>query len=63
MLQMVEVVGVSPAGFTEAVKSAVESLIAQGKKVHFFEVIQQRGAVRENKIKEFQVIVKVAFEI
>jgi hypothetical protein len=60
---MVEVVGVSPAGFTEAVKSAVESLIAQGKKVHFFEVIQQRGAVRENKIKEFQVIVKVAFEI
>lgn len=63
MFQMIEVVGVSEKGFSEAVKSAVDELIAQGKKVHFFEVIQQRGAVRENKFKEFQVTVKVAFEM
>lgn len=63
MLQMQEVVGVSSEGFSEAVKSAVEQFIVQGKKVHFFEIIQQRGAVRDNKLKEFQVVLKIAFEM
>lgn len=62
MLQMIEVVGVSPLGFSEAVKNAVEQLAAQGKKLHFFEVIQQRGSVRDNKLKEYQVVLKAAFE-
>jgi dodecin len=63
MFQMIEAVGVSAVSFSDAAKNAVDQLIAKGKKVHFFEVVQQRGAVRENKIKEFQVIVKIAFEM
>jgi hypothetical protein len=62
MLRMIEVVGVSPVGYSEAARDAVETLIKQGEKVHFFEVIGQRGAVRDGKLKEFQVIVKVAVE-
>lgn len=62
MLKMIEVIGISPEGYTEAVKNAVEELIRAGNRVHFFEVIEQRGAVREGQIKEYQVKLKIAVE-
>ena len=62
MFKMIEVVGSSNEGFSEAVKDTVEQIIKQGEKVHFFEVIEQRGAVREGQFKEFQVKIKVAVE-
>jgi flavin-binding protein dodecin len=62
MLRMVEVTARSEVGYSEAVRTAIERLLEAGEKVHFFQVIEQRGAVREGKLKEFQVIVKVAVE-
>jgi flavin-binding protein dodecin len=62
MFRMVEVIGSSDRGFSEAVRLAVEGVIQSGEKAHFFEVIEQRGAVRDGKLKEFQVKVKVAVE-
>ena len=63
MFKMLEVVGSSPAGYSEAVKEAINQIIASGEKVHFFEVIEQRGAVRQGQFKEFQVKLKVAVEV
>jgi len=62
MLKMIEVIGSSPASFSEAVRGAVQELLDEGAKVHFFEVLEERGAVREGKLKEFQVKLKVAVE-
>lgn len=62
MLNFLEVVGISDKGFSEAVQTAIDKTIESGKKVHFFQVIEQRGAVREGKLKEFQVILKIAVE-
>ncbi len=62
MLKMMEVVGTSPLGFSEAVKNGIEKLLESGEKIHFFQVVEQRGAVREGKLKEFQVIIRVAVE-
>ncbi len=62
MLKMIEVVGISPLGFSEAVKDGVEQVIQSGEKIHFFQVLEQRGAVRDGKLKEFQVILRVAVE-
>lgn len=62
MLKMLEVVGISSVGFTEAVKEAIEKLIEAGEKVHWFEITEQRGAVKDGKLKEFQVKVKVGVE-
>jgi flavin-binding protein dodecin len=62
VLKFIEVVGSSPQDYSEAVRDAVESLIASGEKVHFFQVVEERGSVREGKIKEFQVVIKVAVE-
>jgi flavin-binding protein dodecin len=62
MLKMIEVVGVSPVGFSEAVKEGVEQVLKTGERIHFFQVMEQRGAVREGKLKEFQVILRVAVD-
>jgi dodecin len=62
MLKMIEVIGVSPDGYSNAVRRAVESIIATGQKVHFFEVVEQRGAVRDGQISEFQAKVKIAVD-
>lgn len=63
MFKMLEVVGSSPESFSEAVKGAISEVIKSGEKVHFFEVVEQRGAVRDGKFKEFQVKLKVAVEV
>jgi flavin-binding protein dodecin len=62
MLRMIEVIGSSETGYSEAVREAVQALIDGGEKVHFFEVIEQRGAVREGRFREFQVKIKAAVE-
>jgi flavin-binding protein dodecin len=62
MLRMLEVVGTSPLGFSEAVNTAVETIVRAGHKAHFFQVVEQRGSVREGRIKEYQVVLKVAVE-
>ncbi len=62
MFKILEIVGTSPKGFSEAVREAVEQVVATGETVHFFEVVEQRGAVREGKFKEFQVKLKVAVD-
>lgn len=62
MFKMLEVVESSPEGFSEAAKTAVEKVIKSGEKVHFFEIVEQRGAVREGQFKEFQVKLKIAVE-
>jgi flavin-binding protein dodecin len=62
MFRMIEIVGSSSVSFSEAVKGAVSEIIERGEKVHFFEVLEQRGAAREGAFKEFQVKLKVAVE-
>ena len=59
---MMDVVGTSPLGFSEAVKEGVEQVQQSGEKVHFFQVLEQRGAVRDGKLKEFQVVLRVAVD-
>ena len=62
MFKMMDVVGTSPLGFSEAVKEGVEQVQQSGEKVHFFQVLEQRGAVRDGKLKEFQVVLRVAVD-
>lgn len=62
MFKMIEVAGTSPLGFSEAINDAVSKLTYAGEKIHFFEVLQYRGAVKDGKISEFQVVVKFGAE-
>ena len=61
MINMMEVVGISNDGYSEAVNSVVKKLMDDGHKVYWFEIVEQRGAVKGSDI-EYQVKVKVAVE-
>lgn len=61
MIHMKEVVGISNVGYSEAVKGALKKLMDGGNKVYWFEIAEQRGAVKGSDL-EYQVKVKVAVE-
>jgi len=63
MFKIVELVGSSPEGYTEAVKDVINKVSAGGEKPAWFEVVEQRGAIIDGKLKEFQVKLKVAVAI
>ena len=61
--KLIDVVGTSPNSFAEAVKNAVSEA---GKTVHhmnWFEVIEERGAIKDSKVSEFQVTVRIGFKL
>ena len=61
--KVVEIVGTSPVGFAEAVRSAVEEASKTLRHLDWFEVVEQRGRIAESKVQEFQVTLKVGFKI
>lgn len=61
--KLIDVVGTSPSSFAEAVKNAVAEA---GRTVHhmnWFEVIEERGAIKDSKVSEFQVTVRIGFKL
>ena len=61
--KLIEIVGVSSKGFDEATRAAVDEASRTIRGMAWFEVIEMRGAIKENKVTEFQVKIKVAFRI
>ncbi len=59
----IELVGTSPVSFAEAVKSALEEASKSVRGMAWFEVVEQRGAIRDGKVAEFQVTIRVGFKI
>ena len=61
--KILEVVGTSPVSFAEAVKSAVAGASKTVRHMDWFEVVELRGKITEEKVEEFQVALKVGFKI
>jgi dodecin len=59
----IEVVGTSPVSFAEAVKSAVEEASKSLRHMGWFEVVEMRGAIKDGKVSEFQVTVRIGFRL
>ncbi len=59
----IEIVGTSPAGFSEAVKSAITEAAKTVRHMDWFEVVEQRGNVKDDKVVEYQVVLKIGFKI
>jgi flavin-binding protein dodecin len=59
----IEVVGTSSVSFAEAVKSAVEEAAKSLRHMGWFEVVEQRGAIKDGKVSEFQVTVRIGFRL
>jgi len=61
--KIIEIVGTSPVSFAEAVRAAVAETAHSVRHMDWFEVVEQRGRIAENKVQEFQVTVKIGFKI
>ena len=61
--KMIELVGVSKESIQQAVRNAVARASKSLKGLDWFEMTEVRGLVKEGKVSEFQVKVKVGFRI
>ncbi len=59
----IEIVGTSPVSFAEAAKAAIETASKTVRHMSWFEVAEQRGAVKDGKVIEFQVTLRVGFKL
>ncbi len=59
----IELVGTSTESFEDAIKVAVERAAKTLKHLLWFEVKELRGAIRDGKVSEFQVVLQVAFRV
>lgn len=59
----IELVGISPVSYEEAIKNAIEKASKSLHGMAWFEVSELHGRVVEGKVAEFQAILKVAFKL
>jgi len=58
-----EFVGTSTSSFHEAAANAVAKASQVFRNISWFEVIEQRGSVVEDKIQQFQVTIQVGHRV
>ena len=56
--EIIERIGVSKKSVSDAVQNAIDNITGD-RNIHFFEIVQQRGKVDDNKNIEFQVILRI----
>ena len=61
--KLIDVVGTSPTSFAEAVKTAVAEAARTVKHMDWFEVVEERGAIKDGKVSEFQVTIRIGFKL
>ena len=61
--KIIEIVGVSYESHADAIRSAVTEASKTLKGLSWFEVVQMRGGIKEGKVEEYQVILKVGFRL
>lgn len=61
--KVVELVGASEKGFPEAIQKALADALKTLRGLEWFEVLEQRGTVKDGKVETFQVRLKVAFQV
>ena len=61
--KLIDVVGTSPKSFAEAVKAAVVEAEKTVTHMNWFEVIEERGSIKDGKVAEFQVTVRIGFKL
>ncbi len=61
--KLIELVGTSPNGIDDAIRNAIAKASATVKHMDWFEVIETRGHIENDRVAHFQVTLKVGFRI
>lgn len=59
----IEIVGISAKSFEDAITNAIERASKTLHGLAWFEVAEQHGRIADNKVAEYQVVLKVAFKL
>jgi dodecin len=59
----IQIVGTSPTSFFEAVKAGVAEASKTIRHMDWFEVVEERGAIKDGKVAEFQVTLLIGFKL
>ncbi len=59
----IELVGSSPTSIEEAINNALAEASKSIKHLHWFDVLDTRRHIKDNKVAHFQVTLKVGFRI
>jgi flavin-binding protein dodecin len=60
---MIEIVGTSEVGVSEAIQAAVSRASQTLKGLDWFEVTQVRGTIQDGRVGTYQVAVKIGFRV
>ena len=61
--KMTELIGSSSVSFAEATKAAVAEAAKTIRHMEWFEVAEERGRIKDGKVEEFQVRLRIGFKI
>ena len=61
--KIIELCGVSEESYAQATRNAVIKASKTLRNLEWFEVVNERGAIKDGKVAEFQVTLKVGFRI
>ena len=59
----IEIIGISPVSFEDAVNKAVEKASSSLHGLAWFDVMEQHGRIENGKVAEYQAVIKVAFKL
>jgi len=61
--KLIKLVGTSPRSLEDAIQSAVADASKSLRDLAWFEVVEQRGRVKDGVVAEFQVTLQVGFKV
>ena len=61
--QLIEIVGTSSTSSDDAIRNGIEKASLKNYQLDWFQVIETRGQIREGKVAQFQVIMKVGMRL
>ncbi len=61
--KVIEIVGESKQSFADAVRNAIDEAGKTVKQMQWFEATSFRGVIQAGKVSQFQVVVKVGFNV
>ncbi|MDR3613906.1 MAG: dodecin family protein [Candidatus Obscuribacterales bacterium] len=61
--KITEIVGTSTKSFADAVQEGVKKASKTLRNLSWFEVVEQRGMIKDGEVGEFQVTIKIGFKL
>ncbi len=59
----IEITGTSSVGQDDAIRQAIKRASETVKDMSWFEVVDSRGRIKDGKIEQFQVTLKIGFKL